>query len=227
MRVIVFDLDDTLYEARSFYESGDLAVSELMQKKWGIPVEESYRRMLELLDKNGGNKLFGQVLKKYGVYSKRAEKECVSLLRLHSNPKISLYPDASRCFKRFKSWPKYIVTDGNKLVQQSKIQALKLEGNVKKVFITHRHGVKFAKPSPYCLLKIARLEKVIPEQVVYIGDNPNKDFVGIKPLGFKTIRVLRGFHKMTKLKSSHEAHRAVGSLDEIDEKMLNSLNEKL
>lgn len=96
-----------------------------------------------------------------------------------------------------KNIPLYIVTDGNKIVQNNKIEALNLRKHIKKDFITHRFGKKHSKPSTYCFEKIRKLENVNPEDIVYIGDNPNKDFVNIKELGFRTIRIkkvpLKGF----------------------------------
>ena len=35
--------------------------------------------------------------------------------------------------------------------------------------------------------------------MVYVGDDPNKDFVNLNPLGMKTVRVLTGRFKYQKL----------------------------
>ncbi|MBC8490807.1 MAG: HAD hydrolase-like protein [Bacteroidetes bacterium] len=67
------------------------------------------------------------------------------------------------------------------------------------------------------------MERTPAENIVYIGDNPNKDFIGIKPLGFKTIRVLTGNHRFEKLDNMHEAHLSINSLDEIDNQLLRKL----
>ena len=221
--ILVFDLDGTLFDMLSYCKSGDLAVANFMQKEWGISAKESYGRMLRIIESKGTSNLFDTILKQYHVYSKKAVAECLSAYRLHT-PKIALYDDAARCLKRFKDYAKYIVTDGNKIVQHTKVLALGLDRVVKKAFITHRHGRHNAKPSPYCLTKIAQIEKVDPKEVVYIGDNPNKDFVGIKPLGFKTVRIMRGAHKDVRLTKHHDAHIKISSLDELTEKVINRFN---
>jgi len=59
--------------------------------------------------------------------------------------------------------------------------------------------------------------------VIYIADNPNKDFVGLKPLGFKTIRVLKGPYKDLKKPPEFEADLNIRSLAELDVELLNSL----
>jgi putative hydrolase of the HAD superfamily len=115
------------------------------------------------------------------------------------------------------------VTDGNKIVQHKKIIALGLENMVKKYFISYRHGLKHSKPSPYCFLKIAQLEKSDPDKIIYIGDNVNKDFVGIKPLGFKTLRVLTGQHSGISKEKEFEADYTINSLKELTPQLLNKI----
>jgi putative hydrolase of the HAD superfamily len=119
--------------------------------------------------------------------------------------------------------PLYIVTDGNKLVQHRKLAALNLLSRVKRSFITHRFGIRHAKPSPYCFQRICALENTSPQQVIYIADNPVKDFVGIKPLGYKTIRVLTGQHKSTVMPPAFEADRQIHSLAELDWALINTI----
>jgi putative hydrolase of the HAD superfamily len=58
---------------------------------------------------------------------------------------------------------------------------------------------------------------------VYFGDNPHKDFIGIKPLGFKTVRVLKGPYRGVEKEEEYEAGRRVRTLDEVDEEFLQSL----
>ena len=87
------------------------------------------------------------------------------------------------------------MTDGHKIAQHRKVEALGLDRWFRKCLITHRYGVKNAKPSPYCFALIAKLERVGWSDLVYVGDNPAKDFVGLTPLGARTVKVLTGQHK--------------------------------
>lgn len=221
--ILVFDLDDTLFDARSFYKSGNRAVAQYIAKRWKLDQETVFRKIEEIAKKNGGEKIFDKTLRHFGVYSKSAVYRCLQVFRSHNNPDIELFEDAKRCLERFKTSSKYIVTDGNKLVQHSKIVALGLEKKVKKAFVSHRHGIDRAKPSPYLFLKIAKMEKVSPQEVIYIGDNPNKDFIGIKPLGFKTLRLRRGVYSDLSLTDAHEAHKEIASLDELTQELIASL----
>ena len=212
--VIVFDLDDTLYDEVMFVRGGFKAVSDYLELTYNIPASDSYHYMNERL-KIGRNHIFDSLLSYYHLSSKLLVKKCVSIYRRHK-PDIHLYPEAETLLENLKDYPVYIVTDGNKEVQKSKLLSLGLYTKVKFCFVTHYYGKINAKPSPYCFLKICQREKVSPEQVVYIGDNPNKDFVKIKTLGFKTIRVLQGHFKNIRKDKNFEADYIISSLGELN-----------
>lgn len=219
--VLVFDLDDTLYEELTFVKSGFRAVALYLNEHYSIPIQTGLEFMLGKLS-SGRGRIFDDLLIHHEIFTKDLVRKCVSTYRLH-RPKISLYPEADACLDRFGNYPIYIVTDGNKMVQENKIKALGLDQRVKFCYITHRYGIKNAKPSPYCFQKICQREKVTPKEVVYIADNPHKDFVGIKPLGFKTIRVLQGQYRQLVLGKDYEAAHQIGSLGELNEDRLNYL----
>lgn len=214
MKVLVFDLDDTLYEELSYVRSGFQAVAAAMEDRFGINREEAFQLMWDRL-KYGRGKIFDEMLQHYRLYSKTLVQKCIGIYR-HHEPDIKLHHSADRCLDRFRDYPIYIVTDGHKIVQHRKLLALGLYNRVKFCYITHRYGIKHAKPSPYCFLHIVRKEKIVPNDVVYIADNPYKDFVGIKPFGFRTIRIMQGNYKHVEMPLSYEAEHRIFSLDELD-----------
>lgn len=220
--IIVFDLDDTLYEEAEYVKSGFQAVSDFACSEWKLSSQLVLNDLTRFFKDNGRGQIFDDMLRKNNIYSKANVKKCISVYRLH-NPNIKLYPDADQCLDRLRDYPIYIVTDGNKDVQHRKILALNLEKRVKQVMITYRYGIKNSKPSPYCFLKIAKKEGVSANQVLYVGDNPKKDFVGIKPLGFKTIRLRKGEHEETFISPDHEAGCDIKSLDELTPELIKEL----
>lgn len=219
--VLVFDLDDTLYDELTYVHSGFRAVSSFLEAEYNLPAEASFPWMMERLA-GGRGTIFDDLLRTYGMYSKGLVWKCVSVYRGHK-PDIRLSEGAVKCLERFRDYPKYTVTDGNKIVQTNKIKALGLTDVMKGCFVTHRYGIRHAKPSPYCFMKICEREKVPPQEIVYIGDNPRKDFVGLKPLGFKTVRVLQGQHRDLRMPAEYEAEYQIQSLDELTEEFLESL----
>lgn len=220
--VLVFDLDDTLYDELTYVKSGFKAVARFLHQTYGLPEEECYRKMTMTLVKGRG-RIFDDILSDFELYSKSKVRRCLSVYRLHQ-PDIRLFPEAESCLERFKHLPIYVVTDGNKIVQKNKLVALGLYSRLNFCFITHRYGVHNAKPSPHCFMKICAREKVMPSEVIYIADNPLKDFVGIRPLGFNTVRVMQGQHKDVIISRKYEADYCINSLNQLDEAFLNRLS---
>jgi putative hydrolase of the HAD superfamily len=225
MKVVVFDMDDTLYDEASFVLSGLRAVAELMFQQWGIPRKGALMAMQQTLARDGRGAIFDTTLRQYGHFSRKAVALCLNRYRGHI-PKIQLYPDAKRALKRLRCYSLYVVTDGNPRVQRTKAQRLGLPSLVKQVVATWHHGRARGKPSPYVFSRIAKREGALPAEVVYIGDDPNKDFVGLKPLGFRTIRVTRGRFRDLRHSPAHEADCRIDTLDEVTEELFKRLETK-
>jgi len=220
--ILVFDLDEVLYDEITFVKSGLDAVSNYLYTEFSIPRKKS-KHYLDKRLRKGREGILDDLLHEFGLYSKKRVKRCLSVYRFH-RPKIQLYEDANDCLKRLKKFPMYIVSDGNKIVQKNKLLALKLFQRVDHCYLTSNYGLQHAKPSPYCFLKICRRENVKPSEVIYIADNPNKDFVGIKPLGFKTIRLLKGRYKNLKKAKKFEAEFTIKTLSQLNFHFLKKLN---
>ncbi|WP_339846694.1 HAD family hydrolase [Paenibacillus sp. FSL W7-1088] len=216
MKVVVFDLDDTLYEELTFVRSGFKSVARLLNEHFQVNAQEAFKIMCDVLEKEGRGQVFNRVLSYYGLETRRNVMRCLSEYRLHQ-PLIELSSDADLVLSRLKElgYPVYIVTDGNKNVQYNKIKALGLEDRVEKCYITYRYGHHRSKPSPYCFELIAKREKVRFDEIVYVGDNPNKDFVGIKPLGFRTIRIRKGHFKNVMKSVEYNAEAEIETLHEL------------
>lgn len=217
--VIVFDLDDTLYDELTYVDSGLNAVATHISGQFNLDKNSVLDKMKDVLMKQGRGHVFDETLKYFNHYSKKEVRKCLSVYRLHE-PNIKLWTEAISCIERFKNYPLYIVTDGNKLVQHKKILALGVDKLVKKYFITYRYGLKYSKPSPHCFIKISKQENIAFDKVVYIGDNINKDFVGIKPLGFKTIRVKTGQYAALTKSSEFEADYSINGLNDLTPQFL-------
>ena len=211
--ILSFDLDDTLYDEITFVKSGLQAVSKYLFQTYSISLKDSSHFLEDRLA-IGREKILDDLLIKFGIYSKNEVKKCLSVYR-SPNPNIQLSQEFNECLNRLKKNSLYIVTDGNRNVQKNKIISLGLDKKVKFCFFTSHYGLKNTKPSPYCFLKICDREKVSSSDVLYIADDPNKDFIGIKPLGFKTIRILQGRFKDIKKSKKFEADYTISSLSEL------------
>jgi len=220
--VLVFDLDDTLYDELSYVRSGLSFVAEQVSAEAPVSKRAAFRMLWgQALGHRSG--VFDAVLSELGICTRERVRRYLSAYRLHQ-PRLKLWPEARRCLQRFRREALYIVTDGNRNVQERKLRALGLyeHPDIRRCYLTARFGHARSKPSPYCFQKIAAREKVGPCQVLYIADNPHKDFVGIKPLGFRTLRVRTGQYRALQMPERFEAEATIESLDELTRDLLES-----
>lgn len=210
--VLIFDLDDTLYDEMSFVRSGFTAVSNWGYLQFGKDADESFDFMMGILERHGRGQVFDIWLDKcLGKKSKSLIDKALSIYRTHK-PAIKISDNTFRLLEGLAVYSLYIVTDGNKFVQSNKIKELGISKYFKHVYITHRYGVKNAKPSIYCFEKIMMRENCSWSELVYIGDNPAKDFVNLNVKGANTVRVLTGGHKDAVARDGYEAKYIIQDL---------------
>jgi putative hydrolase of the HAD superfamily len=113
--IIVFDLDDVLYEEKLFYQSGLKTIVNFISAEYKIP-RNQILVFLKKRIKKGRKKIIDDILTNFNIYSKNRVRKCLSIYRMHF-PKIHLSADAKYCLKNLKNYSCYIVTDGNKIVQ--------------------------------------------------------------------------------------------------------------
>jgi len=217
MKVVCFDLDDTLYPEIEYVKSGFKAVSRYIAKiKTKKAADTLYSRLVSLLNEKGRGQVFDILLKEEGIYSKYLVKKCIGIYRAHvpeimlSNSVINVLETISEKYGNM-----YLVTDGNLIAQRNKIKKLELDKYFAKCMPTHQYGRQHSKPSLYCFDRIKGWEGVDYSNLIYIGDNPYKDFVALNSVGATTIRVNSGMFKDIFLDRAHEATYLVNSLEEV------------
>jgi putative hydrolase of the HAD superfamily len=211
--ILIFDLDDTLYDESSFVDSGFTVVANYGEERWGWDASASRKTLNRILTQQGRGTVFDRWLDEQGSWSNTRVAECVKVYR-HHQPNIALFPSARRALRHFGArCPLYIVTDGHKIVQRNKVDALNLWPEFRRIFITHRFGRAAAKPSTLCFQRIVDAEDCDWSDIVYVGDNPNKDFVSLNPLGALTVRVLTGAHARFQAKSGYDAISTIPDLN--------------
>jgi len=212
--ILAFDLDDTLYDERTYVESGLRAVAAHGRDRFGWDADRSFGEMIAILDAEGRGKVFDRWLAAHGRAGKGLVAECVRVYR-HHRPQLALSPEAAALLPRLTRHPLYLVTDGHKLVQQRKVEALGIAPLFRRVFITHRYGIRHAKPSLHCFERIRGLERAAWRDLAYVGDNPAKDFVSLNAAGAQTVRLLAGVHAGVEAAAGHDAQHRIRSLAEL------------
>ena len=211
--ILIFDLDDTLYDESRFVDGGLKAVARYGEARWAWDAATSLDRLRDILARDGRGQVFDKWLEGHDAWSHSRVRDCIRAYRNHS-PDIELFPAARRMIDRYHARaPLYLVTDGNKIVQRNKVDALALWPHFKRIFITHRFGVAAAKPSTHCFEHIKTDADCAWRDMVYIGDNPAKDFVNLNAIGVLTIRVLTGAHSGIPAQPGHDALITISDLD--------------
>ena len=220
--IICFDLDDTLYPEIKYVRSGFKAIGFFLNEKRIIDEspEQIADSLFQIMNLQGRGKVIDTYLRKLGIYSKTLVKSCVTIYRKHL-PDIKLDKDVVSCLEDLNAqFELYLVTDGNLIAQRQKIKALSLERYFKKTIPTHQYGVKCAKPSICVFQKICSWEGVGFSDLVYVGDNPHKDFVNLKKMGTTTIRINQGMFRDQSLSQEFMAQYEISNINEIYQHIL-------
>ena len=173
---VIFDLDDTLYSEKEYVRSGYKAVSDYLG---GGYVEKLWYFF------DSGKQAIDELLKELGRENEKAE--VLEIYRNHK-PDIHLYSGVVELFEKLKSQNIKIgiITDGRPEGQRTKLEALGLDVN--DVIITDElGGIQFRKPCDIAFRIMMTRWRLNPTDIVYVGDNPVKDFQAPQQLGMKSI----------------------------------------
>lgn len=180
VRGVIFDLDDTLYPERDYVRSGFRAVSDLL----GGGLEDRLWTHFE-----AGRPAIDALLGELG-----REKEKDAALEAYRSHKPDIHLDASVANLimglKDEGLMVGIVTDGRPKGQRAKIEALGLDVLVgwENVVITDElGGPQFRKPCDIAFRVMQRRWRLPFCEVVYVGDNPAKDFLAPRQLGMRYI----------------------------------------
>lgn len=181
MKIIVFDLDDTLYKERDYLESA--------YKEIACWIEQDYNR----------NGVYEYMLSCYqnglNVFDSLITKYCLPidtglLLNVYREhvPNISLSEEVKVTLQLLKENTDNvlgIITDGRKKTQQNKIAVLELEQFISMENCIISESVGVCKPSMELYTYFSK--KYGMAHYYYIGDNVLKDFISPNLLGWTTI----------------------------------------
>lgn len=190
VKAVVFDLDDTLYMENEFVEYGLKNAANVAETVYGIV--NANEKIRSLYQESKAN-VFDRLVNAEKIKDK--EIAVAGLVKAYRNcePKsLRCNPGVLDLLKTLKKKEIHmgIITDGFADVQKSKIKALGIQEYIDEIVITDElGGVQCRKPNPIGFEKMLKMLDVKPQEMVYIGDNPNKDFAIKKYLPIITARV--------------------------------------
>lgn len=217
-RVIVFDLDDTLYLERDYVASGLLAVGKWAEQQIGL--SDLADAMIALFRAGRRGQIFDTALAAAGVApSPELVTRMVNVYRQHL-PRINLAEDAARFLSRPREGTGFaIITDGYLVSQKKKIRALRVfERGIRLVICTDRWGRDHWKPSPRAFEHVEAHFGLPPGAFTYVADNPLKDFIAPKRAGWTTVQISRESRIAgTEVEPSRFADHQIVTFDQIND----------
>lgn len=172
-KIVIFDLDDTLYKEIQFLKSAFQHIAFTVDKN-----NQSLRSQMFQCYKIGGD-AFELV---NSLYPNVSILDMISLYRNHK-PIIDLSPRARDLILMLSQFCTLgIITDGRSKTQRNKLDALEITQYFSLIIISEEIGTE--KPA---LDNYKIFQEKFNGDFFYIGDNLNKDFVTPNSIGWTTI----------------------------------------
>ena len=192
IKAVIFDLDDTLISEKEYVRSGFRQVAINISDEYKLDMNEVYKLLLDTFEEDSKN-VFNRVFDKLNIsYEIDDIKKLVEIYRGHK-PEIKLYDDAKYILDTlYKKGIKLgMITDGYKITQRNKLEALNIEDYFECIVVTDELGREFWKPHRKSYEIMKNKLKLDYDEMVYVGDNLSKDFVTANKLGMKTVFINR------------------------------------
>ncbi len=192
VKAVIFDLDDTLISEKQYIESGYHHIAKILNSRVEISEDKIFRNLMDLFKKSPKN-VFNRLLEQYGIdYTKEIIWDLVKEYRNHF-PDISFYDDVLPCLEYLKSKNVKvgIITDGHTNAQRQKLKAVKAYDYFDEVIVTDELGREYWKPHPKAFEIMRDKWNVEFDEMIYVGDNPEKDFYINKIYPIETVRIHR------------------------------------
>ncbi|MDT7830191.1 HAD family hydrolase [Pricia sp. S334] len=173
--VIVFDLDDTLYNEMEYLRSAYAEIAKSVDpKQW----PSLFARMYSLF--RSKQDVFEYVSTTYPAN----KSDLLHTYRNHT-PNLHLFDGVCKTMASIKDKKGKIgiITDGRKTTQRAKLKALGITDRIDKIVISEEVGSEKPDERNYRII----MEEFPDHTYLYMADNLRKDFIAPNKLGWKTL----------------------------------------
>lgn len=214
-KLIIFDLDDTLYLESEYVMSGFYHVAVFFSFQYKIKFEDAYNFLVSEFESNGREKIFDKLFYAFDVnFNTKDLSDLILVYRKHiPRIKLSKYNITILEKLNYLGIKIGIVTDGLSLMQKNKIKALGLEKWAD--YIVYCWEIGAPKPDTKAFINIINKGQFTDSDVLIIGDNPNHDIVAANKINVNSYRVLTGRFKYEPDLDLFPSTKRVNSLHDI------------
>lgn len=214
---IIFDLDDTLYPQLEYTRQCLHATVNYISDISGENKEVIKVKLDEILEKNGIEYkfIFNDLFKEINFDGTPHLKEILELF-WSCKPEITTFDNVLDVLTLLeKHYRLAILTDGHVHIQEQKINTLGIKDFFEYVLVTDSLGVEYRKPSEVGYKKLLEDMNIKPQECIYVGNDPRKDFLACKELEIKTVRIRQGDYKNITLDKMHEADFEICAIEDL------------
>jgi putative hydrolase of the HAD superfamily len=208
IRGLVFDIDDTLYLERDYVRSGFDAVARVAATpKADEHTISSWLR--DAFDSGIRGDTFDRLCAAFPEVAARfSTEELIDAYRSHT-PSIELMGGMAESLAELRRLGMRlgVLSDGPAASQGAKAVALGLEHWFDPIILTSVLGAGFEKPATAGFERIEEEWGLAGRALVYVADNPAKDFAGPRRLGWATIRLRHPGQLRFRLEATGADHR--------------------
>ncbi|HSB89625.1 MAG TPA: HAD family hydrolase [Anaerolineales bacterium] len=195
-RAVGFDLDDTLYPERAFVLSGFAAAAEWLEGETGTAAQETLAQLTDLFEAGVRGDTFDRWLRSQQLPVAAYRAGMIQAYRKHK-PRLSPFADVPPALERLRAnYRLGLATEGARAVQEAKLEAIGVRDRFDAVILLGEEERSQWKPNPWPLTRLAEALQISPKGMVYVGDNPQKDFEAARRAGMTSVRLRRseGLH---------------------------------
>lgn len=192
VKAVIFDLDDTLISEKEYIKSGYKHIAGIIAARYPLDESQVFHDLMNLFRVSPKN-VFNRLYDKYHIeYSEDMILDLVKAYRGHF-PDIQFYDDVLPCLSELKKAgiKLGIITDGYAIAQRQKLKAIKASEYFDEIIVTDEIGREYWKPHPRSFELMKERLDINFQDMVYVGDNPEKDFYISRIYPIKTVRILR------------------------------------
>lgn len=171
-KVLVFDLDDTLYKEIEFVSSAFNYITEFLWLRNRIDISSLAKDLI----KDKRITLYDEMMLKFDISPQDfALEKYLELYRFHY-PKLNVNKNLIELLKNLKKdgFKTGLITDGRYVTQRNKLNSLQIINFFDTIIISEQTGISKPHPHNYKLIESKFIESDV---FYYIGDNTDKDFI--------------------------------------------------
>lgn len=220
IRCIIFDIDDTLYDASFQMSTARLnAIKAMIEAGLPTNIEIAYRVLEEIVKEFGRhyNRHYDKLLERLGLgWNPRVIAAGVIAYRETSSAYLKAYSDTISVLLKLREsgYQLGIVSEGRAVKQWQKLIQLGIQHLFHRVVISEE--IKEGTITPEMFKLVLKDLGVSPEETVFVGNQLDTDILCANKVGVVSVRMRKGEHRVEEPKSSEMAPKyEINKLSEI------------